>query len=127
MSNIVHCEVIVKDDFNNVLIIQRKVARNQPKLWGLIGKKKKANETLDKCVHRIIKEELKTIGFDVNEFKTYKINEEDSKIVFTAILREKVSCHQTIAAWEWISQRDLEKYDFNEEDKLILTEFWGIK
>lgn len=126
MSNITYCEFIIKDDFDNVLIIQKKVPRNQPKLWSLVGKKKKENETLDKCVHRIIKEELKTIGFDLNEFKTYKINDDETKIVFTSILREKVSCHQGIVTWEWISKKDLDKYDFNEETRQVLNDFWAV-
>ncbi|MGL4763281.1 MAG: NUDIX hydrolase [Sarcina sp.] len=126
MNNITHCEVIVKDDFNNVLIIQRKVTRNQPKLWSLVGKPKKENETLEKCIHRIIKEELKTIGFEIQEFATYDINEEEQNIVFTCVLREKVSCHAKIIGWEWISKKDLEKYDFIGNDKAILEDFWGI-
>lgn len=126
MSNIAYCEVIIRDDFDNVLIIQKKVPRNQPKLWSLVGKKKKANETLDKCVHRVIKEELKTIGFDLREFETYKINEDEDKVIFTCVLREKVSCHQSIIAWEWISKSDLDKYDFNCDNKAILSDFWKI-
>ena len=125
MSNIAYCEVIVKDDFNNVLIVQKKVAKNEPRLWSLVGKKKKMNETLDKCIHRVIKEELKTIGFDIREFSTYKINDEEEKIVVSAILREKVSCHQSIIEWEWISKKDLEKYDFIDNNKEILAKFWG--
>ena len=125
MSNIAYCEVIVKDDFNNVLIVQKKVAKNEPRLWSLVGKKKKMNETLDKCIHRVIKEELKTIGFDIRGFSTYKINDEEEKIVVSAILREKVSCHQSIIEWEWISKKDLEKYDFIDNNKEILAKFWG--
>ncbi|WP_297518284.1 NUDIX hydrolase [uncultured Clostridium sp.] len=126
MSNITHCEVIVKDDFENILVVQKKVVKNEPKLWSLVGKNKKVNETLDKCVHRILKEELKTIGFDIKEFATYKINDEESNIVFTCVLREKVSCHTSIVGWEWISKKDLEKYNFIESDKLILDDYWEI-
>ena len=125
MSNITYCKIIVKDDFDNVLVIQKKVAKNEPKLWSLVGKKKKANETLDKCVHRIIKEELKTIGFDVNEFEIYEVNEEKT-IVYTCILRERVSCHTSIVGWEWISKKDIENYNFVNEDKIILEKFWKI-
>ncbi|MGL4655797.1 MAG: NUDIX hydrolase [Sarcina sp.] len=125
MSNITYCKIIVKDDFDNVLVVQKKVTKNEPKLWSLVGKKKKANETLDKCVHRVLKEELKTIGFDINEFDTYD-NEDGSTIIFTSVLREKVACHASIIGWEWISKKDLEKYAFNENDKAILEKFWGI-
>lgn len=124
MSNITYCEFIIKDDFDNVLIIQKKVPRNQPKIWSLVGKTKKQNETLDKCIHRIIKEELKTIGFDLNEFKRYK-TDECEKIIFTSILREKISCHQSIIEWEWISKDDLEKYVFDGNTKEVLEQFWN--
>ncbi|MGL4451938.1 MAG: NUDIX hydrolase [Sarcina sp.] len=125
MSNITYCKIIVKDDFDNVLVVQKKVAKNEPKLWSLVGKKKKTNETFDKCIHRVLKEELKTIGFDINEFDTYETNEEET-IIFTCVLREKVACHASIIGWEWISKKDLEKYDFAENDKAILEKFWGI-
>ena len=39
MAKVVECSIIIKDDFNNVFIVQRKTKKNEPKLWYSVGKK----------------------------------------------------------------------------------------
>ena len=124
MSKITHCEVIIKDDFNNVLIIQKKVKRTEPKLWSIVGKNMRAKESPEQCANRILEKELNVVGFDITKFKEYRLDEENNKAVFSTVLKERISCHSSISNWKWISLRELENYEFSSNHKEILKDFW---
>ena len=67
MSNIKFCSIIIKDDFNNILISKRKGKKADEHLWYIFERKIKGRETPEKCANRAIKEDLKTIVFDLNK------------------------------------------------------------
>lgn len=41
MAKVVECSIIIKDDFNNVFIVQRKTKKIEPKFRYSVGKSKR--------------------------------------------------------------------------------------
>ena len=80
MSKIAECSLIIKDDFNNIFIIRRKTKRSQPKLWYIVGKKIKGRETEEKCIARAVKDDLKSIVFNLEKVGEMKINEDNAEL-----------------------------------------------
>ncbi|MDZ5253264.1 NUDIX domain-containing protein [Clostridium sp. LIBA-8841] len=112
MGNIKFCSILIKDDFNNILISKRKGKKADEHLWYLFDRKIKGRETPEKCANRAIKEDLKTIVFDLKELYDFNINEEESLRVFTGSLKEKVTCGANITAYKWINKDELSNYTF---------------
>ncbi|HHD2753126.1 TPA: NUDIX domain-containing protein [Clostridium perfringens] len=112
MGNIKFCSILIKDDFNNILISKRKGKKADAHLWYLFDRKIKGRETPEKCANRAIKEDLKTIVFDLKELCDFNINEEESLRVFTGSLKEKVTCGANITEYKWINKDELSNYTF---------------
>lgn len=112
MSNIKFCSIIIKDDFNNILISKRKGKKADEHLWYVFERKIKGRETPEKCANRAIKEDLKTIVFDLNKLCDLNVNEEETLRVFTGSLKEKITCGSNITTYKWISKDDLNDYTF---------------
>lgn len=124
MSKVINCSLIIKDDFNNVLIIQRKVKKGQPKLWSILNRDIKGKETLEKCFEKIAKDDLKGIVFNLKHFKDIAINEEGMKSVYTGEIKESIILHKDITTSRWINENVMDQYDFIEYDKEILKDFF---
>lgn len=116
--------LIIKDDFNNVLIIQRKVKKGQPKLWSILNRNIKGKETIEKCLEKIAKDDLKGVVFNLTPFKDISINENEVKSVYIGMIKESIILHKDISNSKWINKRLLEEYDFIENDKDILLDFF---
>lgn len=129
MSKIIGAHVIIRDNFNSVLIMQRKVKKTEPKLWDIFSRNLKGKESIEKCANRTIKEDLKTIIFDLEPFKEYVVNEEtgDTIMVYTGYVKERIVCHDNIVAHKWISERNMDEYEFIPMAKNILTDFFNEK
>ncbi len=114
MGKIIGCSIIIKDDFNNVLIVQRKVKKNEPKKWDIFSRNIRGKESPEKCINRAIKEDLKTIIFDLEPFKEYVIDEENQNkiLVYTGCIKERIILHADIVMSKWINLKDVESYDF---------------
>lgn len=114
MRKIIGCSIIIKDDFNNVLIVQRKVKKNEPKKWDIFSRNIRGKESPEKCINRAIKEDLKTIIFDLEPFKEYVIDEENENniLVYTGCIKERIILHADIIMSKWINLKDIESYDF---------------
>lgn len=125
MSKVISCSLIIKDDFNNILIIQREVKRGQPKVWSLLNRDIKGKETTEKCLEKISKNDLKGIVFNLTPFKDFVINENEINSSYTGIIKESIILHKDITSSKWINQRLLEQYDFIKNDKEILLEFFA--
>lgn len=127
MSKIIGSYVIVKDNFNNVLVAQRKAKRNEPKLWDIFSRNIKGKESTEKCANRAIKEDLKTIIFDLETFKEYVVDDEtmDAIIVYTGCVRERIVCHDNIINYKWINETMMDSYEFLPTVKDILTDFFN--
>ncbi len=114
MSCVKSCSVIVKDDFNNILIAKRKGKKSERNLWYIFDRNIKGRETPEKCANRIIKEDLKTIIFDLKEICDFKGNEEESLRLFSGILKEKITCGTNITTFKWVNKNELSDYTFAE-------------
>ena len=112
MSNIKFCSIIIKDDFNNILISKWKGKKADEHLWYVFERKIKGRETPEKCANRAIKEDLKTIVFDLNQLCDLNVNEEETLRVFTGSLKEKITCGANITTYKWINKDDLDDYTF---------------
>lgn len=126
MGKVVKCSIVIYDDFNNVLIAERGKGKNTPKVWGLFGKEIKGRETEEKCIIKSIDKDIKCTVFDLNEFKEYPLSNNSEEIlkVYSGTVKEYITCHKTINLVKWIGKNDIDNYDFNEEDKLILKDFF---
>lgn len=121
MANIVECSIVIKDDFKNVFVIQKKAKKKEPKLWYLVGKKMKGRETTEKCVNRAVKEDLKSIIFNLNQLFEVSVNETEDCLVYEGELKERVEYGNEVVEGRWISEREIDNFDFApyEKEKLI--------
>ena len=119
MGRIAECSVIIKDDFNNIFIVRRKTKRNEPKLWYIVGKKIRGKETEEKCIARAIKDDLKSIIFDLEKLGEIKISAEKDELcaVYLGQLKEKIVYGNDIVEGKWVSAKELENYDLAEYEK----------
>lgn len=120
------CKIIIKDDFNNVLILQKKAKRGEQSRWSLVSGELKARETEEKCANRTVNDNFKITVFDLERVKEEEINEK-LLIVYTGIIKERVICNNNVEKIQWVNKRELEKYDIEEIDKNILNEFFSSK
>lgn len=119
MGRIAECSVIIKDDFNNIFIVRRKTKRNEPKLWYIVGKKIRGKETEEKCIARAIKDDLKSIIFNLEKLGEIKISTEEDELcaVYLGQLKEKIVYGNDIVEGKWVSAKELENYDLAEYEK----------
>lgn len=123
MAKITECSIIIKDDFNNVFIAQRKTKKNEPKLWYVIGRKVRGRETEEKCISRAIKEDLKSIIFNLEQVSEILNKELDEIcVVYKGELKERVTYGNDIVDGRWISLREIDQYEFasGEKEKLLM-------
>lgn len=119
--------VIIKDDFKNVLLLQKKVKRTEPKVWYLIDGEVKGKGTEEKAVDKMIKKSINSILFNKEVFKEYKIDDSDDILrVYTGQLKERIVLHKDYTQSKWIGLRDLDGLDIDEKHLEILKEFMGV-
>lgn len=126
MTKIVSCTLIIKDDFNNVLILKKKAKRGQEETWSLLTQKLRGKESDEKCLNRAMKDIFKSIIFNLEEFNEYELNQEDgeSTKVYLGDLKERFVLDKSYDEAKWISKNDLDKYNFEELHKNILKDFY---
>ena len=100
------CSIIIYDDFGNVLIAER--GKRNEKTWGIFGK------------------DIKCTIFDLKPFKEYNLEDEKKLKVFTGSVKEYITCHKSISNIKWIAKKDINDYIFNDEDKMILNDYFEI-
>ena len=124
MNKITECSIIIKDDFNNIFLVRRKTKKNQPVLWYTVGKKLKGREIEEKCIARAVKDDLKSIVFNVEKIGETIVNEELGEVssVYIGELKEKVVYGNDIVEGKWIRLEDLKNYDLadGEEEKISI-------
>lgn len=125
MSCVKSCLVIIKDDFNNILISKRKGKKGEGNLWYLFERKMKGRETPEKCANRVIKEDLKTIVFDLKEVCDFNINEGENLKLFTGSLKEKITCGSNIISFKWVNKNELADYKFAEGEIAKINAFFN--
>jgi hypothetical protein len=127
MGQVVKCSIIICDDFNAVLIANRgKGKKNLQKLWSIFGKDIKGKETLEQCINKAVDKDLKCTLFDINTFKEYIFDEDsqDTLLVYTGKVKEYLTPHKEINQIRWITERELDKYEFEGGEKEILLDYF---
>lgn len=126
MEKVLRCSILIVDDFNNVLVAERGKGKNAIKTWGLFGKEIKGKEDAEKCIIKAVDKDIKCNIFDLKPFKEYFNEQEEGLKVFKGTIKEYMTCHKTINTIKWIGKNDVEKYQFNQEDKRIIKDFFNI-
>ncbi|MGL5151055.1 MAG: hypothetical protein ACRC7N_10845 [Clostridium sp.] len=121
MDSIKKASVIIKDDFNNILIIQKKTKKNEAKFWTFVSCDVKSKAMPDNAILKEINKQLKVTIFDLKSINILPVGEECSKEIFTGIIRESIVTHNEIAKTQWVKKDRLSEYDFKEEDIDILN------
>lgn len=127
MAKVTRCSIIICDDFNNVLIEEiGKGKRDSPEVWCIFEKIMKGKETQEKCITKAIDRALKCNVFDLNPFKEYVSMGENAYVlsVYTGKIRETVTCHRDINKIKWISESEMDKYNFSIHDKEVILDFF---
>ena len=124
MGMVKRCSIIIYDDFGNVLIAERG-KRNERK-WGTFGKEIKGKETEEKCISKAVDKDIKCTIFDLKPFKEYNLEGDEKLAVFTGCVKEYITCHKSINSIKWIGKNSVEDYIFNDEDKMILNDYFKI-
>ena len=91
---------------------------------GNIWKEIKGKETEEKCISKAVDKDIKCTIFDLKPFKEYNLEGEKILKVFTGSVKEYITCHKSINNIKWISKRNIEDYIFNDEDKMILKDYF---
>ena len=124
MGSLVKCSIIIYDDFGNVLIAERG-KRNERK-WGTFGKEVKGKETEEKCIFKAVDKDIKCTIFNLKPFKEYSLEGDQKLKVFTGCVKEYITCHKSINSIKWIGKRSIQDYIFNDEDKMILNDYFKV-
>ena len=126
MARIAECSVIIKDDFNNIFLVMKKTKKNEPKLWYNVGRKIKGKESEEKCVTRAIKDDLKSIVFNVERLGEVTNISNEVCAVFKGELKEKVVLGKDVVEGKWVSISDIDKFDLAPDEKEKLDLFLNI-
>lgn len=124
MSKIMGCSLVIKDDFNNVLILQKKVKKTEPEEWSLVSSKIRGKESYEKSINRGIKDCIKALAFDLEQVGEYIVDEEndESVMVFKANIKEKPMLDKSFIDYRWISKNQVVNYNLKEYEKAALRD-----
>lgn len=118
MAKVTECSIIIKDDFNNVFVVQRKTKKSEPKLWYSVGKKVRGKESEEKCISRAVKEDLKSIVFNLERIGEILNKERDELCaVYKGELKERVKYGNDIIDGKWLSINEIDEYELASEEK----------
>lgn len=128
MGKVVKSTIVIYDDFKNILIAERGRGKNTPKQWGLFGKELKGKETAERAIVKAVDKDIKCTIFDLEVYKEFTINEETNESVqaYTGTIREYITTHKTINSTKWIGKKDIDKYNFSQEDLRIIEEYFTV-
>jgi len=127
MGQVVKCSIIICDDFNAVLIANRgKGKKSLQKIWSIFGKDIKGKETMEQCINKAVDKDLKCTLFDITPFKEYVFDEDagEATQVYTGKVKEYLTPHKDIKEIRWITERELDKYEFSGGEKKVLLEYF---
>ena len=122
---VVGCKQIIKDDFNNVLIMKKKAKRGTITKWVLLEQKIRGKEKIEKCLARAAKDILKTIIFDNQLVKEYEINDEECVKVYLGCMKEKYILDKTYEEVAWVNKNSVKNYDLEELNEKILLDYFS--
>lgn len=125
MPKVIGCVLIIRDDFNNVLTLQKKMKRGEKESFIILNQKLKGKETEEKCVNKCVKDCLKSIIFDLHKTKEYPINDEEAVALYVGLLKERIVLDKAYIDYRWIGKRNIEDLNLEELHKNILIEYFS--
>jgi hypothetical protein len=128
MNKITRTLIIIYDNYENVLVVQRNKDKNNSQgTWSLVGKDLKGKENEEKCITKAVDNELGCLIFNLTPLREYIVNEDNGEglRVYTGIIRERINLHKTINKAEWICEEKLDSYTFSVKEKEILMNFFN--
>jgi NUDIX domain len=125
MSKITESSIIIKDDFDNIFIIRKKSKRNEPKLWYLVSRRLRGKEDGERCINRAIKEDLKTIIFNLDVLGEIEYSGEEICLLYKGEIKERPVLGKDIVESRWISKNEIENFDFAPQDKEKILYFFN--
>lgn len=124
MTNVVGCTLIVKDDFNNVLVLKKKVKKGQEEAFSLINNKIKGKEVTEKCVERAVKNSIKCVVFDLQPLKEFIVDNEtkEKHIIYVGNIKERPMLDKSYVDFKWISKRQIDDHKLEDFEIEILKD-----
>ena len=124
MGKIIGCAIVVTDDFENILILKIKVKRGEKEAWSLISAELKGKETMEKCLAKAVKNTIKSLVFDLEEYKEFVVNKEtkDTYVVYKGNIKEKPMLDKKYMDTMWIGRRNIHEYNLLDYEKDILED-----
>ena len=119
------CTLIINDDFNNILILKKKVKKGEIAKWSLLSQKLRGRESDEKCLNKASNKILKTIIFDLEPYKEYILNEEleEGIRVYKGEIKGRFVLDKTYDEAQWVHKDKLSEYEFEDVDKSIIEDF----
>ena len=119
------CTLIIKDDFENVLILKKKVKKGQIGKWSLLSQNLRGKESDEKCLNKASNKILKTIIFDLEHYKEIVLySDSDEGIrVYKGEIKGRFVLDKSYDDAQWVNKNKLSEYEFEDIDKLIMENF----
>jgi 8-oxo-dGTP diphosphatase len=117
---------IIRNDENEVLVVQRGKKTDHPFKWEFPGGKIKDGESEEECIIREIREELSmdiVICEKLPEVKHDYINKQIVLIPFICDTLDDLPLLAEHNAFKWISPADLKDLDFSEADVFVANDY----
>lgn len=124
MTNVIGCTLIVKDDFNNVLVLKKKVKKGQEEAFSLINNKIRGKEVTEKCVERAVKNSIKCVVFDLQPLKEFIVDNEtkEKHIIYVGNIKERPMLDKSYIDFKWISKRQIDDHNLEDFEREILND-----
>jgi 8-oxo-dGTP diphosphatase len=117
---------VIRNDENEVLIVQRGVATDHPLKWEFPGGKLSEGETLEECIIREIDEELSmeiVICGKLPEVEHDYGHKQILLIPFICDTLDELPFLSEHLAYKWLASKDLLSVDFSEADVLVAKNY----
>ncbi|WP_321994295.1 hypothetical protein [Clostridium butyricum] len=119
------CTLIIKDDFENVLILKKKVKKGQIGKWSLLSQNLRGKESDEKCLNKASNKILKTIIFDLEPYKEFVLDSDSDEgiRVYKGEIKGRFVLDKSYDDAQWGNKNKLSEYEFEDIDKLIMENF----
>ncbi|MDU1004126.1 hypothetical protein [Clostridium butyricum] len=119
------CTLIIKDDFENILILKKKVKKGQIGKWSLLSQNLRGKESDEKCLNKASNKILKTIIFDLEPYKEFVLdsNSDEGIRVYKGEIKGRFVLDKSYDDAQWVNKNKLSEYEFEDIDKLIMENF----
>lgn len=119
------CTLIIKDDFENILILKKKVKKRQIGKWSLLSQNLRGKESDEKCLNKASNKILKTIIFDLEPYKEFVLDSDSDEgiRVYKGEIKGRFVLDKSYDDAQWVNKNKLSEYEFEDIDKLIMENF----